>query len=209
MFDFLLAPENLPFAVALLVMLGIGTAEAVGLATGAAHFDGQADGDVGHVLGWLGVGQVPLLIIIVVLLALFGLIGITLQQLAATLIGGPVSAWIAGPAAFALALPLLGISARTLARIMPGDETTAVSLDTLVGKRATVTIGAARRGSPAQARVRDAHGQVHYVMVEPLGDDGSVAAGETVLLVSREGGIFIGLSDGDRLVPRLDEPLRS
>jgi hypothetical protein len=46
-------------------------------------------------------------------------------------------------------------------------------------------------------------------MVEPLDDDGSVAAGETVLLVSREGGIFIGLSDGDRLVPRLDEPLRS
>jgi hypothetical protein len=205
MIDFLLAPENLPFAVALLVMLGIGTAEAIGLGTGAAHIDTHVDGGGSDLLGWLGVGQVPLLIILVVLLALFGLIGLSVQQLATALLGGPVSAWLAAPVAFVAALPLLGISARALARVMPTDETTAVGLESLVGKRAEVTVGTARRGAPAKARVRDAYGQTHYVMIEPNDDGGAVRAGETVLLVRREGGIFIGLAEGDALLPRLDD----
>ena len=206
MLDFLLAPENVPFAVALLLMLGIGAVEAIGLGIGAAHLDLHADG--GHVLGWLGIGQVPLLVILVVLLAWFGMIGIGVQQFADALLGNPLSPWLAAPIAFVAALPLLGVSARALGRIMPGDETTAVSLDSLVGKRAQVVVGLARRGCPAQARVRDAYGQRQYVMIEPNSDDQAVGAGETVLLVRREGGIFIGLAEGDALLPRLDEPLR-
>ncbi len=209
MFDFLVAPENLPFAVALVLMLMIGAVEALGLGASAAHLDVHGDADGGHLLGWLGVGQVPLLVTLVVLLALFGLIGFGLQQFAAALIGAPISPWLAAAIAFVAALPLLGLSSRALARIMPGDETTAISLDSLVGKRAQITIGSARRGSPAQARVRDVHGQSHYVMVEPVTDGSSVGAGETVLLVAREGEIFIGLAEGDALVPRLDEPIRS
>jgi hypothetical protein len=204
MLDFLLAPENLPFAVALLLMLGIGAIEAAGLGASSAHLEVQADAD-GHALGWLGFGQVPLLVVLVVLLALFGLIGLALQQLAAALFGEPVSPWLAAPVAFLAALPLLGMSARALARIMPGDETTAVSLDSLVGKRAEILVGTARRGAPAKARVRDAYGQTHYVMVEPNDDGGAVRQGETVLLVRREGGIFIGLIEGDALLPRLDD----
>ncbi|HEX8442280.1 MAG TPA: YqiJ family protein [Allosphingosinicella sp.] len=209
MFDFLVAPENLPFAIALALMLMIGAVEALGLGASAAHLDVHADADGGDLLGWLGVGEVPLLVTLVVLLALFGLIGVGLQQFAAALIGAPLSPWLAAPVAFVAALPLLGLASRALARIMPGDETTAVSLDSLVGKRAQITVGSARRGSPAQARVRDVHGQSHYVMVEPVTDGQSVGAGETVLLVAREGQVFIGLAEGDALVPRLDEPIRS
>lgn len=204
MLDFLLAPENLPFAVALLLMLMIGAVEAVGLGAGAAHLDVHADADA-DLLGWLGFGRVPLLMLIVVLLALFGLIGISLQQLATALLGAPLSPWLAAPIAFAASLPLLGVSAGGLARIMPRDETTAVSLDSLIAKRATVTVGTARRGSPARAQVRDAHGQTHYVMIEPNSDDQSIAEGETVLLVRREGDLFIGLVEGDSRLPRLDD----
>ena len=207
MFDFILAPENLPFAVALLVMLLIGAVEALGLGASAAHLDVDADvhADGGDLLGWLGVGRVPLLMLLVVLLALFGLIGLALQQVVSALAGVPLAPWNAAAIAFVASLPLLGVSARGLARIMPGDETTAVSLDHLLGKRATVTVGIARRGSPAQARVRDLHGQSHYVMIEPHDDGGAVGEGETVLLVRREGNIFIGLIEGDALLPRLDD----
>ncbi len=204
MLDFFLAPENLPFSVALLVMLLIGLVEAIGLGAGAAHLDVHADGDT-DLLGWLGLGEVPLLILIVVFLALFGMIGITIQQVAAALAGVPMAPWNAAALAFVASLPLLGVSARALARILPRDETTAVGLDNLLGKRATVTVGVARRGSPAQARVRDVHGQVHHVMMEPNGDQDAVAQGETVLLVRREGNLFIGLIDGDALIPRLDD----
>jgi hypothetical protein len=202
MLEFLMAPENLPFAVALLLMLMIGAVEAVGLGFGS-HLDlhsGDAD-----LLGWLGVGQVPVLMLLVVFLALFGIIGITLQQIVAAFAGVPMAPLNASAIAAVASLPLLGISARGLARIMPQDETTAVSLDSLVAKRATVTVGTARRGSPARAQVRDAYGQTHYVMIEPAGEDQSIATGETALLVRREGDIFIGLAEGDALLPRLDE----
>jgi membrane protein implicated in regulation of membrane protease activity len=205
MFDFILAPENLPFSVALLVMLMIGAVEAIGLGFGSADLDASADADGFELLGWLGVGHVPLLILLVVLLALFGMIGLTLQQLVSAIAGVPLAPWNAAAIAFVASLPLLGISARGLARIIPKDETTAIGLDSLLGKRATITVGTARRGSPAQARVRDVHGQSHYVMVEPNGDADAVAEGGTVLLIRREGNIFIGLIEGDALIPRLDD----
>jgi hypothetical protein len=203
MFDFIAAPGNLPFAVALTVMLLIGIVEAVGLGAGAANLDIDADADGGALLDWLGVGRVPLLMLLVVFLAAFGLLGLALQQAI-----GPISAWIAAPIAAVAALPATGIGARALARIMPQDETTAVSLDTLVGKRGTITVGTARSGSPAQARVRDVHGQSHYVMVEPHDPANAIAEGETVLLVRRDGHIFTALGAADGIGPHPHEQLR-
>jgi hypothetical protein len=199
--EFLMAPENLPFAVALALMLMIGAVEAVGLGVGAAGIDAHGDvhGDAGDLLGWLGVGRIPLLMVIVVLLALFGLIGITGQQVAAAIAGAPLSPWIAAPAALAASLPLTGFAARGLARVLPGDETTAIPLDDLIGRRATVVVGTARQGCPARAGVRDHHGQTHYVMVEPTDEGQSVGEGGSVLLVRREGDIFIGLAEGEPL----------
>ena len=204
MLDFIAAPENLPFSVALLVMLLIGLVEAVGLGAGAVHLDVDADMDGGgDLLGWLGVGRIPLLMVLVVFLAIFGLAGLTIQQVA-----GPLSLWIAAPAAAVAALPLTGICARGLGRIMPRDETTAVSLDSLVGKRGTITIGTARAGSPAQARVKDVHGQTHYVMVEPHEADHPIGEGQTVLLIRRDGNLFTGLGEADGIVPHPHEQLR-
>jgi len=206
MFEFFLLPGNLPFSVALLVMLMIGAAEAVGLGVGAAHVDVHADADAEgmDLLAWLGVGTVPLLIVLVVLLALFGLIGIAFQQLATSLWGAPLSPWLAAPAALVAALPLTGIGARGLALVMPGDETTAIGLGQLLGRRAEIVVGEARRGSPARARVRDVHGQTHYVMIEPTDDELVIATGATALLVRREGELFFGLPDAHPLYTAVD-----
>ncbi len=202
---FLLAPEMLPFSVALLLMLLIGAAEAIGLGASAAHLHVGAEGEGGDLLGWLGIGEVPLLVILVVLLALFGLIGMAGQQLAAALLGAPASPWIAAPLALVAALPLTGSCARALARILPTDETTAVCLDSLIGKRATVVVGSARQGCAARAQVRDAYGQVHYVMLEPSDERQTIGEGETALIVAREGELFIGLSEGGSSLSVLDE----
>ena len=204
MFDFFLAPEMLPFSVALLVMLMIGAIEALGLGAGAVHLHADMDGEGGDLLGWLGIGEVPLLVVLVVLLALFGLIGLAGQQLAASLLSAPLSPWIAAPVALVAALPLTGTCARGLARILPHDETTAVGLDSLIGKRATIVVGDARAGSPARAQVRDVHGQVHYVMVEPSDDGVTIREGETALLVDRVGELFTALSEGGPELSVLD-----
>ena len=209
MLEIIAAPANLPFSVALLLMLMIGAVEALGLGASAAHLDIDSDLDGGgDLLGWLGVGRVPLLMLLVLFLAFFGLVGLAIQQFA-----GPLTLWIAAPAAAAAALPLTGLGARGLGRIMPGDETTAISLDSLIGRRGTITIGTARRGSPAQARVRDMYGQVHYVMVEPYDDNQAIGEGEGVRLDRRDGNIFIALARTERIessfdvAPTLSPPL--
>lgn len=203
MIAFLGAPENLAFVAALVLMLLIGAAEAIGLGGSAVDLDADApDGD--GVLGWLGVGQVPLLVLLVVFLLAFGLTGLIGQQLLFDTTGGLLSLWFAVPAAAVAALPLTALGARALSRVLPRDETTAVSLDTLVGRTATIVTGRATAGSPARARVDDDHGQPHYVMVEPDNPGQCFEQGDPVLLVRREAETFRGISRGDTRLPTLE-----
>jgi hypothetical protein len=186
----LLAPESVFFTSALGLMLLVGLAEAIGL--GASMIDIDIGADTGGVqwLDWLGVGRVPLLVVIVAFLACFGVIGLVGQQLADALLGDALLPLIAVPAALVAALPATGIVARGLARILPQDETTAYSLDGLTGLVGTISVGEARAGSPARASVRDPHGQRHNVLVEPVDPALGYAEGQEVILVQRQGEIF-------------------
>ncbi|GGI87547.1 hypothetical protein GCM10007973_25020 [Polymorphobacter multimanifer] len=183
MLDFLLDGDVVAFSLALVAMIAVGAVQAIGL-------DADADADaMGGGLDWLNAGRLPLLMLLVVFLAVFGMVGLALQQAALALADG-VLPWVAAvPAAAVLALPGTRLAGRLLAPILPRDETTAVALESLVGRRARIVVGVARPGSPARARVTDAHGQAHFVMVEPA------AAGEhderaELLLVAREGDVF-------------------
>lgn len=205
MFSFLAAPENVVFVTAILLMLLIGVVQFIGLGDhigGHADIDLQADADLDP-LGWLGVGRLPLLMLLVVFLALFGILGLMLQQLMQDWVGAPLSPWIAGPAVGFAALPLTGLAAQGLARILPRDFTTAVPLEILVGTGAQIVTGRATQGSPARARAQDPHGQVHYVMVEPDIAGQAFEEGESVLLVRREGECFRAISRGDFRLPSL------
>lgn len=195
MLEFLGAGENLPFAVALALMLLIGAVEAVGLSAGMAGHEIDVDGD-GDWLGWLGVGRIPLLMLLVVLLACFGLIGLIGQQIALGVTGSLLPGWIAAPVAGVAALPVTGLIARGLGRILPQDETTAIDPGELVGFTATIVIGRATPGSPAKARVRDHYGQTHYVMAEPDNHGHAFGEGDEVLLVRRDGNIFRAIATG-------------
>lgn len=193
--EFLGASENLAFAVSLALMLLIGAVEAVGLSAGMIGHEIDLDGD-GDWLGWLGVGRLPLLMLLCVLLACFGMIGLIGQQVAFNLTGALLPAWIAAPAAGVAALPVTGLLARGLARVLPQDETTAIDISELVGLSATIVVGRATQGSPAKARVRDYHGQTHYVMAEPDNHGQALSEGEEILLVRREGNVFRAIATG-------------
>lgn len=200
----LAAPENMVFAAALLLMLLIGAVEAVGLGAGSFGAELPVDADGGDLLAWLGVGRVPLLVLLIAFLAIFGLLGLAGQQVAAALTGAPLAGWIAVPAAAVASLPLTGVAARALSRVLPQDETSAVELDELLGRSAVVVTGEARLGHPARARAEDRHGQAHYLMVEPDRAGPVFREGETVLLARQEGHIFRAIARGDALLPRLD-----
>jgi len=182
MMDLLIAPEAVVFTAAWVLMLAIGAIEALGL--GGGDFDLDLDSGI---FDWLGVGRVPVLVLLIAFLAAFGSVGLAGQQTALEWTGALLSPWIAIPAALVVALPLTAGLSRVLARIIPQDETTAFEIDDLVGRPGIITVGRAASGSPARTRVVDPHGQAHHVLVEPNDPAESFAEGDTVLLVRREG----------------------
>ncbi|HEY5711575.1 MAG TPA: OB-fold-containig protein [Allosphingosinicella sp.] len=198
MFAIFLTPEYAPFAIAFVIMVGIGLIEAIGLGVGhlGVHADLDHDVDGSGLLDWLGLGsQIPILIWLTSLLACFSLAGVAIQQVAELLFNAPLHWALAAGAALVLGGIANGFVASGFARIMPTFESTVVSQNELVRRRGTVLEGTARRGAPTRAKVVDRHNQVHYVMVEPHHDDDVLASGETGLLVRREGTIFYLLPD--------------
>ena len=219
MLEFLVAEENLAFSVALALMTLLALLEGVGTLLGAGlsglvdallpdsltpdlHMDAPetaTPGALSGLLGWLYVGKVPLLIVLILLLMSFGLGGLLLQSLARSISGSLLPAGIASAGAALLALPVTRGSARFVARLIPRDETEAVSTGSFVGRVAVITLGRASPGSPAQARLRDEHGQSHYVMIEPDGDS-ELTAGSEVLIVKMRGHVFLAIPNPNPLL---------
>lgn len=195
----LLADYNLPFAVALVLMALLGLVQVIGLAGhwGHLHADIDAHGDVDGfadgLLSFLGIGRVPFMVWLVLFLLVFALLGVGIQALAGDLLGAPLDRWVAAAIAGGAGLPVTGLFVRPIAAILPSDESTAVGLDSLVGRRAKIVTGRATIGNPARAEVRDHHGQPHYVMVEPHEGGSEMLEGDEVLLVRREGEAFYGV----------------
>lgn len=189
--SYLLTPPYFPFTVALALLLMLALLEAVG--AGLTGLVPDSDLPEHHVPGlhWLGIGRVPLGMLIVTWLFLFAVSGITIQRFAQAYAGGPMDALSAASAALFPTFVLGGLAASVLARVLPQDETTAVSLDQLVGRRATLQDHTATTVHPARASVVDQHGQVHLVSV--LAHSGVLLPGDEVLLVRREGVQFWGM----------------
>jgi len=203
--NLLFTPETWPFAVASLLILSIAVIEGVALLIGTTatgwldsllhhspdallHHSPDAPESPDSWLGWLLLGKVPLLVLVVLFLALFALIGFALDLAAAGVFGTMIPPLIAAPVAAVAALPLMRVCAGGIAHLIPSDQTYAVSLDTLVGRVAVIVSGTARLGYPAQGKVTSEHGQVLYVMVEPDTADVSFVQNDAVLLVKQLSG---------------------
>jgi len=249
LFDFILAPGNFPFAVALGLMLGIALLEGTMTLLGAglsqaidslipdsfgdvdldadvdmdidADVDADLDmdsgidhvsgsgADVGHaeldhvapgsasalsrLLGWLCVGKVPVLILLVAFLTVFGLAGLALQTIVHGVTGAMLPGSLASIPALIVAVPSVRVIGTGLSKLIPKDETAAVKADSFVGRVARITLGEATKGQAAEAKLKDAHGQTHYVMVEPDGEEEVFEAGTQVLLIKKNGPRFLAI----------------
>jgi Protein of unknown function (DUF1449) len=209
-FEFWLANGNLPFVGAGFLLIGLMILQFSGLTDFAPDLDSDMDGDVdaagfaNGLLSFLGLGRLPLMIWLALFLLLFMLIGFVGQQIIQGATGALLVPWLSGPLAALAGIPTTAIVARPLGRIMPKDETTAVSIDSLVGRFAVLGTGTAKPGSPARAKVLDVHGHPHFVMVEPDNDGQQFNAGEKLLLVRRDGDLFKAISQGGQHLPRLE-----
>ncbi|WP_239483363.1 YqiJ family protein [Burkholderia sp. MS455] len=198
-------PGNAPFVVAIALMIVIGVLECVSMLLGLSltehagnllvlhfgldHADGGPDASVvGQFLGWLHVGRVPLLILLILFLLGFSVLGLALQTSLQAVAGFMLPTALAVGLATVAALPFVRHTGKFVARFLPQSETTAVSEADFIGRTARIVTGEASLGNPAEARLVDEHGQQHYVRVEPDEAGRAFAKGTTVLLVSRISG---------------------
>lgn len=209
MWELLLASENFAFSVALALMLLIGITEVCALVVGhslSGSLDSllpdaelnphtevgltDADGALSRLLGWLRIGQVPLLMLLVIFLFNFGVLGLLLQGVLRAAVGMMLPGWLAAPLVLVASLPGVRFCGGVLQQVMPRDETTAVSDDALIGRAGIITLGIARAETPAEARVKDQHGYNHYLRVVPDIGGQELQQGTSILVVSREGGVY-------------------
>ena len=224
MLEFITAPQNLPFSVALALMFGIAVLEGVTAVFGAAlsglldslipgfeadldlsDVEVQSPNALSRLLGWLRVGKVPVLILLVIFLTGFGLIGLGIQSLTNNISGHLWPAYIASIPAVILALPIVRVFGGAISFIIPKDETEAVSQESFIGRIGSITLGSAKAGSPAEAKVRDEFGNSHYIMVEPDNVNEEFDSATPILIVKKEGHLYkVIRNDNDNLVDKTE-----
>ncbi len=193
-----LVPQTLPFGVALLVMLGLTVLEVIGLMTALSPSnwidsllpEPAIDGGLDGVLGWLHVGKVPTLILVILFLASFSVIGYAVQMVARNLLSIYLPALLAAIPAFMGALACVRVGGKWLAYMVPRDESSAISEAEFVGRVALVTAVSSQKTLAAQARLRDADGRSYFILVEPDLEDLQLTQGMQVLLIKKMGSVY-------------------
>jgi len=200
--DILLAPDVRPFAVAAAIMVSLGGIELLTMLVGfsiselVGHdfaLDSETHSGIGGLFLWINAGRLPLLILIILALGIFSIAGFLLQSIAHGL-GGVMPVLIAALAAAAFSVPALRVASRGIARIIPRDETYAVSDADFVGKVALVSVGPLDQGLPGRVRLKDVFGNWHTVAARASPDSAALPVGANVLLVDRDAKSFIAIS---------------
>lgn len=193
--DLLLAPQSVPFTAALVLVLLIGIVETVAVLSGLTLsgwldtlFIDSLPAATDSWLGWLHVGRVPVLVLLVTWLTAFSIIGMSFNAVAYSVFGLYIYPLLTVPAALLCSIPVVRLVGAGLAKILPKDETSAVLLETLVGRTAVIINGTARVNYPAEAKTKNDQGQTFYVRVEPEHDTQTFGAGQSVLLIKQIAG---------------------
>jgi len=197
----ILSPDVYPFTVAAGVMLGLVLIEGASLAIGASvsgfvdhaldldHGVDHGHGNGGGLLNWFNVGGIPFLALVILVCAGFAASGYAIQGVARPL-AGPLPVWLAAAGALAATVPITRWGSRLVARVVPRDETYAVSLGDLVGRTAKVMVGPLDQGLPGSVSCTDAHGNLHTLRAVAAEGQPPIDPGEPVLIVDRDGSVF-------------------
>ena len=218
MIEFFLETSNTPFVIALAVMVAITIIEIISASLGMGlsemvdsiipEFDADIDIDVDadadiditasggpgdslvKLLAWFRVGEVPVIMLFIVFLTGFGLVGLSIQFVIVLITGKTIPAVIAVIPALLCSIPVVRVCGGVLGKYMPKDETYAVSEESFPGMIATLTLGTAAHGKPAEAKLKDRHGQTHYILVEPDNPEERFSKGDRTIIVSKNGAVY-------------------
>ncbi len=202
MIEFLLADINIGFAIALCTVLALAILEGVGMLIGLSmmnlldhispiELDIEADADLPAggltpLLGWLCLNRLPLLIWLVLFLTSFGITGYTLNYVLLNNFSANLPEILTYGLSFIFSLFATHYIGKPLSRLLPKNESSAISNNSFNGLIATITIGTAKQDSPAEASLTDGFNQKHYVLVTPDDDNEEFSQGQQVVLVEKK-----------------------
>ncbi len=149
-------------------------------------------------LARLGIGEVPVMIWLLVLLAGFAVSGVVVQLLVEDLFGYNLPAGLATIPAGVVGLWCARRFGPAFTRLLPKVKTEGMPERVLARRKGVVTQGTASRGRPAEVRVMDRFGNAHYVQAEPLQDRDTLEQGADVLVLRDrllDRFVLVGLSD--------------
>jgi hypothetical protein len=200
--DILLAPDVRPFAITATIMIALGGIEVLTMLVGFSiseavghgiSVDADSHDGTGGLFLWVNAGRLPLLILLILALGVFSIEGFLLQGVA-HMLHGTLPVPIATIAAVAGSLPAIRVTSRGVARVIPRDESYAVSEADFIGKVGEVSVGPLDQGLPGRVRLKDVFGNWHTVSARASTDSSPLAVGSNVLLVDRDNKSFIVIS---------------
>ncbi len=209
MIEFLLADMNIGFAIALCLVLALAVLEGVGMLIGLSmmnlldhispiELDLEVDADLPAggltpLLGWLCLNRLPLLIWLVLFLTSFGIAGYSLNYILLNNFEVNLPEFLTYALSFIFSLYATHHIGKPLSRLLPKNESSAISNNSFNGLIATITIGTAKQDSPAEASLTDSFNQKHYVLVTPDSDTEEFNQGQQVVLVEKKESFWLAI----------------
>jgi len=192
---FLTATQNLAFLIAGILVAAIFVVEFLGTMIGFSlshlgpdfHIDLDHDGTPDHLEGaglmaWLNPGGVPFMIFLTLGTTIFAIVGYAIQAVSWSNTAYLLPGLVIWPISFLLTLICVRPWTRWINRVLPREESSDVSLSSLVGESGVVTVGPVTKEQFGFIRVRDKFGTDHSIQVAANNDE-VFAIGAEVQLV--------------------------
>jgi hypothetical protein len=206
MSEFFIDPSNYPFFSAAFILVTILCLEVVAMLFGASLnglFDSSHDlnldsnpaesSAIASTLSWIRYKKVPLLITLVLVLMLFSVIGYSIQLLVYHNFDVLLPYYVSVPISFILTVPLVRISSVFIGKYVLKEESSAISESSFSGKIAVINQGKAQKGFPAEAKLTDSYGQLHYIMVEPDAEGDIYEEGTQIVILEKKDYYFTSI----------------
>jgi len=191
--DFFFSDLNLPYTLALTLVVAIALLEGIVFLIGfsfSSLLDELFSIDIeveprsfsfslSSILGWLHYHRLPFLVWSILLLCSFGVVGSILNFIFV------IPLFVSLPISFVCTIFITRYLAESIVKIIPKNESSAISLSSFSGQVATITIGKASKGNAAEAVFHDQFNQKHYVLVEPECKEQIFEQGKQVILVEK------------------------
>jgi hypothetical protein len=196
-----LLSENLIFSVPLFIVIGIalleGTLTLIGfglssivdsifpelnIETPEIESNGLTFSEL---FGWINKGRVPTLILLIIFLWLFSIIGLLIQHTNMILNNYYLNIYLVIIISLTLSIPTTRYFSYILSKIIPKDETSAISSNMFTGNECEIILGEATNHNFAEAKFKDSFNQIHYIRVISLLESDSFKKGDIAFIHSQ------------------------